>query len=187
MTVFEEAIIFAVRAHQGMIRKNESPYIAHPLEVAAICATLTTDPEVLAAAVLHDTVEDTDVTPEEIRAKFGDRVADLVASETENKHPEMPREASWRLRKEESLRMLEQATDPGVRILWMGDKLSNIRSFYRRHLRGIPIWDGFNQKDPAQQAWYYRTIVSLLSDLKDSEAWQELNYCIEAIFKGVPK
>lgn len=187
MTVFEEAIIFAVRAHQGMRRKSEEvPYIAHPLEVAAICASMTADAEVLAAAVLHDTVEDTAVTMEDIRNHFGERVALLVASETEDKHPEMSKSDSWRLRKEESLEQLRQATDPGVKILWLGDKLSNIRSFYRAwRLRGNVFWNNYNQKDPAQQAWYYRTIAKLLSELKDTEAWQEFHYDVEAIFEGV--
>ena len=80
MTAFEQAIIFAVRAHEGQRRRGEStPYIIHPMEVAAICASMTSDEDVLAAAVLHDTVEDTDVTVEEIREIFGDEIADAVA------------------------------------------------------------------------------------------------------------
>ena len=187
MTVFEKAIIFAVRAHQGMRRKSqEVPYIAHPLEVAEICSTMTSDPEVLAAAVLHDTVEDTDVTLEDIRRRFGERVAMLVSSETEDKHPELPKSDSWRMRKEESLKELANATDPGVKILWLSDKLSNIRSFYRAwRIQGNAFWNQFNQKDPAQQAWYYRSIAELLRELEAHEAWQEFNSDVEAIFKGV--
>ena len=86
MTLFEEAVMFAVQAHSGMRRKKEEiPYILHPLEVATITSSMTTDERVLAAAVLHDTVEDTPVTIEEITEKFGKRVAELVSSETENK------------------------------------------------------------------------------------------------------
>ena len=187
MTLFDEAIRFAVEAHSGMTRKREStPYILHPLEVAAIVGTMTSDEEVLAAAVLHDTVEDTGVTIEEIRRRFWDRVAELVSSETEDKHPELPRSESWRRRKEESLRKLETAEDPGVGLMWLGDKLSNMRSFFRAwKISGNHIWDSFNQKDPAQQAWYYRSVDALLIQFKGYEAWQEFHYFVETIFEGV--
>ena len=78
MTNFEEAICFAVAAHQGARRKGETtPYILHPMEAASICATVTSDQDVLTAAVLHDTVEDTDVTLAQIAERFGARVAQL--------------------------------------------------------------------------------------------------------------
>ena len=185
--IFEEAIRFAVRAHQGMTRKTEStPYIVHPMEAATICATITSDPEVLAAAGLHDTVEDTETTLAQIEEAFGERVAALVASETEDKRSDRPPAETWRIRKEEALETLRNASDPGVKILWLGDKLANIRGFYRAwQISGNELWRQFNQKDPAQQAWYYRSIVTLLDDLKDSEAWQELDYDVQKIFEGV--
>lgn len=187
MTNFEEAVCFAVAAHQGTRRKGETtPYILHPMEAASICATVTSDQDVLTAAVLHDTVEDTDVTLAQIAERFGARVAQLVASETEDKRPEMPPEESWQLRKQESLERLKNAEDPGVKVLWLGDKLSNIRSFHRAwRVGGHGIWQAFNQKDPARQAWYYRRIVELLQELCDYDAWQELHRYVEQIFEGV--
>ena len=69
MTLFDDALLFAVEKHSGAVRKKSTlPYIVHPIEVATIAATLTEDPEVLAAAVRHDTVEDTGATAEEIEA-----------------------------------------------------------------------------------------------------------------------
>ena len=187
MTLFDEAIRFAVEKHSGMTRKGEpAPYILHPLEAAAIVGTLTCDEEVLAAAVLHDTVEDTGVNPEEIARRFGARVAALVASETEDKRPELPPEESWRMRKEQSLRKLREASDPAVRYLWLGDKLSNLRALSRAQKReGAAVWTRFHQKDPAQQAWYYRTIDGLLSGLRDSDAWQEYHALVETVFSEV--
>lgn len=184
MTVFDRAICFAVNAHQGQLRKGVAvPYIIHPMEVAAICSTLTSDLEVLAAAVLHDTVEDTDATIEEIAAQFGPRVAALVSAETENKYKELPPEETWQLRKSESLEKLKNSEDVGVRILWLGDKLANIRSYYRNWLvSGDKIWEDFNQKDPSRQAWYYRNIVELLKGLKDTDAWIELRDTVQALF-----
>lgn len=184
MALFEEAVCFAAKAHEGQRRKgSDLPYLVHPLEVAAICATLTSDPEVLAAAVLHDVVEDAGVAPEELRAKFGDRVAALVADETENKRVDLPPEKTWRLRKEESLDRLKRAKDPGVAVLWLGDKLSNLRSIRRlARTRGRALWSIFHQKDPAQHAWYYRSAAALLSGLKDTAAWQEMNKIITELF-----
>ena len=75
MTLFEKAVIFATQCHEGMLRKFDvKQYILHPLEVAVITGNLTNDDEVLAAAVLHDTVEDTPATLENIREEFGERV-----------------------------------------------------------------------------------------------------------------
>ncbi len=77
----DRAIIFAVKAHAGTERRGKGfPYIVHPMEAMEIVATMTPDQELLAAAALHDTVEDTSVTIEDIRAQFGDRVASLVQS-----------------------------------------------------------------------------------------------------------
>ena len=184
MKRFEEAIQYAVEKHAGMMRKRESiPFILHPLEVATIVGTMSTDEDLLAAAVLHDTIEDTDATAEEIESRFGARVAMLVASETENKRPEIPAGESWRMRKEESLKELEETTDMDVKILWLADKLANMRSFYRSwKVSGDAIWKSFNQKDPAQQAWYYRTLEKLLDELKNHDAWQEFHALGESVF-----
>ena len=77
--MIEEAAEFAREAHRGMFRKGtEIPYIVHPIETAVIVASFTDDEEVIAAALLHDVVEDTDVTGEELEHRFGPRVAGLV-------------------------------------------------------------------------------------------------------------
>ncbi len=187
MTLFEEAAEFAIHAHEGMVRKKECiPYILHPMEVASIASTMSHNEEVLAAAVLHDTVEDTYTTPDEIRERFGERVAELVASETEDKHEDRPAAETWMLRKQESLEELKNTDDIDVKVLWLSDKLSNIRSFHRLYMReGAAMWESFHQKDPKIQAWYYRTIREYVSDLKDFDAWKEYNDRIEKIFEEV--
>ena len=115
MELVSEAIAFAVKAHDGMRRKkNEAPYILHPMEAAVIVGTMTNDQNLLAAAVLHDVVEDADITLEEIEEKFGRRVRELVESETENKRADLPPTATWRIRKEESLEVLKNTDDIAV-------------------------------------------------------------------------
>jgi (p)ppGpp synthase/HD superfamily hydrolase len=181
--VLDRALLFAIEAHKGQQRKDGTPFILHPLEDASIVATLTGDPEVLAAAVLHDTVEDTDVTPEELCRVFGKRVYELVMDETENKRPEAPPEATWRLRKEESLRALAASDDPAVRMLWLGDKLANMRALRRDHDRlGQTVFDRFNNSDPLDQKWYYGTILELLRPLSDTAAYREYADHYHAVF-----
>ena len=127
-----KAIEFAAKAHDGMERKKDkTPYILHPLEAATIVGTMTSDQDIISAAVLHDVVEDTEITIEEIEETFGSRVRALVESETEDKRAELPPEDTWRIRKEESLEELASCGDRDVLMLWLGDKLSNMRSFYR--------------------------------------------------------
>lgn len=185
MDVFDRAIIFAVKAHEGQNRKNGGAYIAHPLEAAAIAATMTDDREVLAAAVLHDTVEDTEVTAQDILREFGERTAFYVACETEDKRADLPPSSTWRVRKEESFGVLTQCDDINVRIIWLADKLSNMRSFYRQYRKvGSSFWQIFNQKDPEQQHWYYRTVADILAELSDTPAWLEYNELIEKVFEN---
>jgi len=177
------AALFAAEAHRGVKRKQGQPYILHPMEVAVIISTMTDDPHVIAAGLLHDVVEDTPHTAEEIREQFGDRVAALVAAETENKRANLPPEQTWKIRKEESLEELRATEDDAVRILWLADKLSNIRSLRRMlQAEGEKTWTHFHMQDIAEQAWYYRTIAEALSQLRDTDAWQEYVQLVGEVF-----
>jgi myo-inositol-1(or 4)-monophosphatase len=184
MELVSEAVAFAVKAHDGMRRKrSDLPYILHPLEAAVIVGTMTDDQNLIAAAALHDVVEDAGVTITEIEARFGKRVRELVESETEDKRADLPPSATWRIRKEESLSVLRDTDDIGVLIVWLGDKLANMRSVYRDFkAEGNAMWQRFNQKDVAEQAWYYRSIVKLTERLSDTSAWLEYKTLTELVF-----
>ena len=184
MELVSEAIAFAVKAHDGMRRKkSEVPYILHPMEAAVIVGTMTADQELIAAAALHDVVEDADIAIEEIEARFGKRVRELVQSETEDKRADRPPAETWRIRKEESLAVLKNTEDIGVLMVWLGDKLANMRSLYREFkVTGNDMWLRFNQKDPNEQAWYYRSIAKLTERLSDTSAWIEYNALTELVF-----
>ena len=187
MSLLDEAIVFAVEAYKGMRRKiGLKPYILHPMEVAAIVGTMTGDEEVLAAAMLHDVAEDTEFTVSDIEERFGPRVAALVSGDTENKRPQIPPEKSWRLRKEETLNALAESNNISEKMLWLGDKLSNMRSFYSQYLiEGDALWKHFNQTDPAEQAWYYRSVLRMTEELSGYPAWQEYRTLTEAVFNEV--
>ena len=184
MEIVSEAIIFAVKAHDGMRRKkSDAPYILHPMEAAVIVGTTSDDQELIAAAALHDVVEDTDITIEEIEEKFGKRIKELVASETEDKRADLPPAETWRIRKEESLEDLKNTDDIGVLMVWIGDKLANMRSIYREwKVEGDAMWQKFNQKNVSEQAWYYRSIAKLTERLSDTSAWIEYNALTELVF-----
>ena len=97
MEVVERARIFATAAHSAVAQLRKytmEPYIVHPREVADIVATVNHTPEMLAAAWLHDVVEDTGVTNEVIRAEFGDKVAELVGWLTDVSRPEQGNRAT---------------------------------------------------------------------------------------------
>ena len=184
MELVSEAIAFAVQAHDGMRRKKgDVPYILHPLEAAVIVGTMTSDQHLIAAAALHDVVEDAGVTLAQVEERFGKRVYELVAAETEDKRENLPPEATWRIRKEESLALLKSTEDVGVLMVWLGDKLANMRAIYRDwKIEGDAMWQRFNQKDVKEQAWYYGTIVELTKRLADTAAWVEYKALTELVF-----
>ena len=184
MELVSEAIIFAVKAHDGMRRKkSEAPYILHPMEAAVIVGTMSDDQNLIAAAALHDVVEDAGVTIEKVEERFGKRVRELVASETEDKRADLPPTDTWRIRKEESLTVLKNTEDMGVLMVWMGDKLANMRAIYHTwKVEGDAMWEKFNQKNVSEQAWYYRSILRLTERLSDTSAWLEYKALTELVF-----
>ena len=184
-SLLTRAIGFAAKQHEGQSRKGtDIPYIVHPLEAVAICATMTVDADVLAAAVLHDVVEDTDATIEDIKREFGERVASIVAEESEEKREDKPAAETWELRKQETLDHLTNVDDSAVLMVCLGDKLSNIRAIERDfEVLGNGLWNRFNQKDPAKHAWYYSSIAEILKPaLGETAAWREYNSRVNAVF-----
>ena len=181
--LLDRAIVFAVRAHAGIERRGKGfPYIVHPMEAVEIVATITPDQELLAAAVLHDAVEDTDVTIEQIRAEFGDRVAALVASESEDKDCGVSKEESWHARKQAAIDRLASASLDS-KIVALGDKLSNMRAIARDYaVQGDKLWNLFNTKDPKEHEWHYRELANALSDLKDTFAYKEFEQLVNQVF-----
>ena len=187
MNKIEEAIIYATVMHQGKVRKLGSiPYILHPLEVAQIISTMTDDQDVITAGILHDIVEDTDGTLQEIEKRFGERVAFLVSSESENDYPGESRTDSWKRRKEESLKILKNTDDQGVRMLWLADKLANMRSLAGGYSEyGDRLWESFHQHDPEMHHWYYQTIAEQLElSLNKAGAFKEFIKHINFIWPG---
>lgn len=182
--LLDHAIVFAVRAHAGTERRGKGfPYIVHPLEAVEIVASMTADQELLAAAALHDTVEDTDVTVEQLRAEFGDRIATLVASESDIVVEGASEEQSWHARKQAAIDRLARASHD-AKMVALGDKLSNMRAIARDYAtQGDQLWNLFHAKDPKDHEWHYRGLADALRELKDTFAFQEFEQLINQVFK----
>lgn len=166
MAIIERAIQYAVFAHAGTTRKGKRyrPYILHPVEVMTIVSSMTDDKEVIAAAVLHDTVEDTSIKAEDIERVFGKRVMELVMAESEDKMVDLPATASWKQRKQATIDHLGTLSRD-EKLICLGDKLANIREMKRDYDKlGDKLWKRFNQKDKNEHAWYYRSICDVLEE-----------------------
>jgi len=181
--LLDRAINFAVRAHAGTERRGKGfPYIVHPMEAMEIVATMTPDQELLAAAALHDTVEDTDVTVDMIRAEFGDRIADLVAAESDVFVEGVSDEDSWHDRKQAAIDRLAKAPHD-AKMVALGDKLSNMRAIARDYaVQGDALWNLFHAKDPKDHAWHYRGLADSLRELQDTFAFREFESLINQVF-----
>jgi myo-inositol-1(or 4)-monophosphatase len=181
--LLDRAIVFALRAHAGTERRGKGfPYIVHPLEAVTIVATMTSDQELLAAAALHDTVEDTDVTIDQIRAEFGDRIASLVAADSDMPVQDMNAEDSWYVRKQAAIDRIA-ASSHDAKIVAMGDKLSNMRAIARNYvMQGDALWNLFRVKNRKDHEWHYRGLAEALRELQDTFAYKEFEQLINQVF-----
>ena len=181
--LLDRAIVFAVRAHHDTERRGKGfPYIVHPMEAMEIVASITSDQELLAAAALHDTIEDTDDTVQDIRREFGDRVAQLVHAESDRFTEGVSEEDSWHDRKQAAIDRLSNASHD-AKIVAMGDKLSNMRAIWRDYqTKGDELWNIFHVKDKASHEWHYRGLADSLSELSDTFAYQEFVHLIDEVF-----
>ena len=184
--LIEQAIVYAANAHVGRHRKGtHMPYIVHPMETMMITAHLTDDIDTIAAAALHDVVEDTEYTSEDIALAFGEKVARLVGEESEDKREGQDKALTWRVRKEETIAGTKDKSLEAKKIM-LADKLSNLRASRRDYrIVGTKMWDKFNMKDPSQQKWYYTSVLDALSELKETAEYREAEDIVEEIFAGV--
>ncbi len=154
---------FAIRAHDGQVRKGgaEIPYISHPLAVCSLVMEDGGGEDEAMAALLHDVLEDTDATPEELRARFGDEVTRIVVHCTDTIESE-PGASDWPQRKEAFLARLRGARPDELRVS-LADKLHNARSLQRDVMRDPGYWRHFHagQED---QLWYYAGLVAAFND-----------------------
>lgn len=153
--VVARAVEFATRYHGGQRRPTGAPYLEHLLEALEVLVRGpgVTDPDVLCAAVLHDVVEDTPCTVDDVRLAFGGRVAGMVAWVTK---PEPEPGADRKAAKESYLKSLRDAPDDAV-LVKLADRASNVQT-----LRNL---------SPARQREYYAQTVTYIIPLAESRDW----------------
>jgi (p)ppGpp synthase/HD superfamily hydrolase len=160
---FDGALAWASELHRDQCRKGSAiPYVAHVLSVSAIVLEHGGDEDEAIAALLHDAAEDCGgwATQDEIRRRFGTRVADIVHGCTDSYETPKP---AWKPRKEEHLERLTEADD-SIRIVAAADKLHNARSVLTDLRRvGERVWKRF-AAPRHETLWYYRAATDALSE-----------------------
>ena len=183
------AFDFAYRVHCQTFRKgSNSPYITHPLNVMIILLKNNASEELLAAALLHDVVEDEEVTFQELTEKFGTKVSFLVKAVSEPLElieKTLNRTETWRTRKEHTLKSLQTANHE-VKMLSCADKLANISDMlYDQVSIGEELWSRFNAPKENQQ-WYYDSLVEVFAQephsLSDLSCYQEFKAKVIELF-----
>lgn len=183
-SILDKAIHFAIDAHANTERRGKGfPYSVHLMEAVEIAATITSDQEILAAAALHDTIEDTDVTLEQLRAEFGDRIASLVEAESDKFANGFSEKDSWIERKQAAIVRLANAPYD-AKIVAMGDKLSNMRAIARDYERiGDDLWKIFHAPNgKSDHEWRYHKLAEALFDLAGTPAYREFVMLVEKTF-----
>jgi hypothetical protein len=179
---FTNALAFAAQAHGAVKQARKGsrfPYVSHPIRVAEILARFDAGDDVVVAGFLHDTIEDTRVTLEEIAATFGSRVAALVSAASEP-HKSDP----WKVRKQHTIDHLREEDDREILSLVAGDKLDNVRatSDMVRHLGADTTWGLFNAPK-SEQHWYNRSVAAvLLAKDPASRLFRTLDFEAQTLF-----
>jgi (p)ppGpp synthase/HD superfamily hydrolase len=181
LNIIEKAIIFAAKAHNGQMRKSsEIPYITHPFAVGMLLQKANCSENVIAAGLLHDTLEDTSTTVEDLREHFGDHVTALVQAASE---PD--KTLSWEERKQHTIQSLKEASVEEIQVI-TADKLHNLQSIRDQlQLTGEDTWNRF-KRGGEHQHWYYSGIVrELLPRKKQFILIAELERVVEEVFGPV--
>ncbi len=186
MTKLEKAADFAARFHAGQTRKlGGEPRLIHLYETVSNAALVTEDEDVLVAAMLHDTLEETTATEDLLRKEFGENVTRIVLWCSEDKMRERPAHETWQERKV-AFNERTKIAPREAQIVLLAAKLSNMRSIAAHyHKYGDAIWESFNNLDKYAHDWYHRSALEeALVALEDEFIYKEYRRMIEEVFGG---
>jgi guanosine-3',5'-bis(diphosphate) 3'-pyrophosphohydrolase len=127
ITLLKKAYVFAAKAHKGQVRRSGEPYLSHPLEVTRMLANMNLDAVTLASGLLHDVLEDTDVTASDLQKNFGKEIADLVEGVTKISRVQ---EVSPETRQAETIRKIILAMTDDLRVIFikLADRVHNLKT-----------------------------------------------------------
>ncbi|MGM9986329.1 MAG: HD domain-containing protein [Bacillaceae bacterium] len=175
-----KAIEFACRAHEGQYRKlSNAPFISHPMSVAMTLQQIQCDEDTIIAGLLHDTIEDTNVTYDEIVDLFGERVAKIVAGDTEENNK------SWEQRKQHTIDSIKTAPIEVI-LLILADKIHNLQTIYiEKEKNGEDIFNYFSRGKEMQYNYYngIYTEIKQRQNAQVNQLLQEMKHLIQLIFK----
>ena len=183
---FNDAFLYAAAKHATQKRKKTGvPYISHLMAVAALVLEAGGGEDEAVAALLHDVVEDCGGHPvlDEIRARFGNQVAEIVDGCTDAYTIPKP---PWKARKLEYLDHLREAGD-GVRLVSAADKLHNVRTILADFRKdGDSVWERFSGRRDGT-LWYYRAVLDVLREGKPNRLVEELHRVVTELETLVTK
>lgn len=191
--LIRKALNFSAKAH-GSVKNDDGsigqkrkgtdiPYIVHPVEVCQILRENGCSANVQIAGLLHDCIEDTEVTADLIEKEFGKEIRQLVESESEDKMRYLSEKESWKTRKTATINHLKHASIESMMVC-NADKLSNLRSMaYDLATTGEDLWKRFNASKEDLE-WYYSSVADALLPLSGYPMHMELKKLICEVFNG---
>ena len=180
MQKLDYSILFATKAHDGQRRKSDNvDMIFHPFTVGMILQKAGLSEDTVIAGVLHDVVEDTKYTLDDIENLFGKHVRDIVDEVTENKSLE------WKQRKIEAIEKVRTASYEGKMVECV-DKINNLETLYDLlEEKGEEVWKSFH-KPLSDQNWYYtemyKAVVDNLENAENNELVKRYKDVLDKIF-----
>ena len=178
MQKLDYAILFATKAHDGQRRKTDNvDMIFHPFTVGMLLQKSGMSEETVIAGILHDVVEDTKYTIEDIEKIFGTNVKNIVEEVTENKKLE------WKERKKEAIEKIKNASFEG-KMIECADKINNLESLYDLlEEKGEDVWKSFN-KPYQEQRWYYTEMYkAVIQNVEYNNFFKRYETILYKIFK----
>lgn len=179
ISLIERAVKIAIVAHGNQKRKHDGfPYIVHPFMVANILTRYGFPDEVVAAGLVHDVVEDTSVTLDELRRELGDTVADIVAGVSEQ-----GKEHSWEDRKRGYIEVIRGGSE-GVKAVSLADKIHNLTNMLAAsQVEGEEFWAKFS-RGRAEQQWFAWALLEMYKETWNHPMVEEYE-CLVAEFSAI--
>jgi metal dependent phosphohydrolase len=179
LELIDYAIYFATKAHTGQKRKSEPEVdmIFHPFTVGMILQRAGANTNCVIAGILHDVVEDTKYTLEDIKNEFGPEIANIVDEVSENKS------LKWKERKIEAINKIKTASIEG-KLVECVDKISNLETLYALYKEeGEKVWESFN-KPKEEQKWYYTNMYDavLMNTTEENKLFERYKKILDKLF-----
>ncbi len=176
--LIDYAIYFATKAHNGQKRKTEKDVdmIFHPFTVGMILQRSGANTNCVIAGILHDVLEDTKYTFEDVKNEFGENIANIILEVTENKKLE------WKERKQEAINKIKTASEEG-KLVECADKINNLETLYSVYQDiGEEVWKSFN-KPKDEQKWYYTQMYNaVIMNTKENKLFERYETILKKLF-----